>query len=152
MKSKSHRRLNPEQIRRVNLALNFIDANLDSELSLTLISKFACYSPQHFHRIFKQMLSEPLNNYIKRKRIEQIVLQLQRNKESLTKLSLRYGFSSLSVMSKAFRKFYGLSPREFRRQNPSPYSFISKIKSKNGQEKLIFHPDIHSNIKRIWSI
>lgn len=38
---------------RINKALKFIDANLDSDLSLEKIADSAHYSPYHFHRIFK---------------------------------------------------------------------------------------------------
>ena len=62
--------LDKDYINRINLALNYIDDNLDTELSLESISKIAYYSPFHFHRIFKAVIGEPLNAYITRRRIE----------------------------------------------------------------------------------
>ena len=57
---------------------------------------------------------------------------------SITDLSFRYGFSSNSSCTRAFKKFYGVSPTEFQKQLPSKYSKIGITKSKIGQEDLIF--------------
>ncbi len=42
--------VNKNYMNRVNLALKFIDENLDVKLSLEAIAKAAHYSPFHFHR------------------------------------------------------------------------------------------------------
>lgn len=128
-----------EYINRVNKALQFIDMNLDAELSLETVADIAHYSPFHFHRIFKDLINEPLNSYITRKRIEKAASILFRRKEiSISELSLQYGFKSNSSFTRTFKKFYGISPTEFRKISPSQYSTICKAKSKNGQEKEVF--------------
>ncbi|GAA3631595.1 AraC family transcriptional regulator [Flavivirga jejuensis] len=128
-----------DYISRINLVLKHIDNNLDSELSLGLLSRLALYSPFHFHRIFKAIIGETLNSYIIRKRIEKAASVLIHKKNiSITELSLQYGFSSNASFTRAFKNFYGLSPSEFRKENPSKFSKISNSESKNSQENLIF--------------
>ncbi|WP_109301252.1 GyrI-like domain-containing protein [Aquimarina sp. AU474] len=123
----------------INNALKFIDDNLESELSLELISEVAHYSPFHFHRIFKIMTNETLNTYITRKRIEKAASTLFRQKEiTISEISLRYGFNSISSFSRAFKKFYSISPSEFRKISPSKYSKICQVESKIGQENTVF--------------
>ena len=41
-----------EYLKRVNFVLDYIENNLDSELSLEYLSEKANYSPYHFHRVF----------------------------------------------------------------------------------------------------
>ncbi|AXT49994.1 AraC family transcriptional regulator [Aquimarina sp. BL5] len=131
--------LNKDYIHRINLALQYIDEHLDDDLSLGIISDRAMYSPYHFHRIFKAVIGESLNVYINRRRIEKIALVLIHKKEvSISQLSLQYGFNSNSSFTRAFKKFYGVSPTEFRKQLPSKFSKIGKTESKIGQEQLIF--------------
>ena len=144
--------LEKEYIRRINLALNFIDNHLDSELSLEKIAQAAFYSPFHFHRIFKAIIGETLHAYIVRQRIEKMASVLMHGKEiNITSLSLQYGFSSNSSFTKAFKKYYGLSPSQFRNQIPDRHSKIQKVKSKNGQERLIFEKYIcNSNDHLSW--
>ncbi|WP_103068739.1 AraC family transcriptional regulator [Aquimarina sediminis] len=128
-----------DYISRVNKALHYIDNNLDIELSLETISKIACYSPFHFHRIFKAITNETLNSYINRKRIEKTASILFRRKEiPISEISLKFGYTSSSSFTRAFKKFYGVSPTEFRKISPSKYSKICKTESKNGQERPIF--------------
>ncbi len=128
-----------DYIGRINKALEFVDNNLDSDLTLEIVSKAAFYSPFHFHRIFKAITSETLNQYITRRRIEKAAAVLMRKPEvSITELSLRYGFTSNSSFTRAFKKFYGLSPSEFRKQNPDRLSKICQVESKNGQMNFTF--------------
>lgn len=128
-----------DYISRINKALQFVDKNLDTDLSLEIISEVACYSPYHFHRIFKAITNESLNAYISRRRIEKAASVLMHKKEvNITVLSMQYGFNSNSSFTRTFKKFYGVSPSEFRRQNPGRFSKIGQIESKNGQEILIF--------------
>jgi AraC family transcriptional regulator len=123
----------------VNKALQYMDENLDTDLSLDKVSKIACFSPYHFHRIFKTVTNETLNAYITRKRVEKIATVLIRKPEvSITALSVQYGFNSNSSLTRAFKKYYSISPSEFRQQSSSRFSKISKIKSKNGQELVVF--------------
>ena len=129
----------------VNKALQFMDENLDTNLSLEMISKVACFSPFHFHRIFKAITNETLNSYINRKRIEKAASVLTHKPEvSITELSLLFGFNSNSSLTRAFKKYYGISPSEFRKQKTSRFSKISKIESKNGQEQVVFEEYICS--------
>ncbi|MDO5971959.1 helix-turn-helix domain-containing protein [Flavivirga aquimarina] len=132
--------LDKNYIRRINLALNFIDDNLDSELlSLETVSKIALYSPFHFHRLFKAIIGETLNAYISRRRIEKAASVLMHKKDvNITEISLSFGFNSNSSFTRTFKKFYGVSPSEFRKQSSGRFSKISQEESKNGQENLIF--------------
>ncbi|WP_298540666.1 GyrI-like domain-containing protein [uncultured Aquimarina sp.] len=142
--------INKEYIHRINLALQFIDNNLDGDLSLEIVANIALYSPFHFHRIFKAVVGETLNAYINRRRIEKMALVLMHRKEvSITALSLQYGFNSNSSFTRAFKNFYGVSPTEFRKQLPGKFSKIGITESKIGQEHLIFEKYICNSINHI---
>lgn len=110
-------------IKRINIAIDYIENNLDKELSLKLLSKKAHYSPFHFHRLFTLITGEPINSFINRKRIEKTaaILLVGTNKP-LNELAFKYGFSSGNSFSRAFKKFYGISPKKFKSENE-----VSKI-------------------------
>lgn len=117
-----------EYIKRINKVLTFIDENLDTELSLQSISNVACYSPFHLHRLFKAITKETLNSYIIRKRIESAAILLVHKQDiSITEISIKYGFTSNSIFSRAFKKVYGQSPSEFRKSNFNNFSKIGKV-------------------------
>jgi AraC family transcriptional regulator len=57
---------------------------------------------------------------------------------SVSELSLQFEFTSNSSFTRSFKKFYGISPSEFRKKMPHRFSKISQPESKNGQENGIF--------------
>ena len=71
---------NKEYIKRINSALEYIDKHIEEKLTLETIATIAHYSPYHFHRIFKAVIGETLNEYIIRQRIEKSALQLMTKK------------------------------------------------------------------------
>lgn len=128
-----------DYINRINKALQFIDQNLDAELTLDSVAEIACYSPFHFHRIFKAITSESLNSYINRRRIEKAAAVLMYQPQvSIAELSLQFGFNSNASFTRSFKKYYGISPAGFRKTLPNRFSKISQTESKNGQESGVF--------------
>ena len=143
-----------EYNKRVNTVFQYIDANLDTELTLEYIAKIAFYSPFHFHRIFKMITNETLNNYITRKRIEKAATLLLHKKDILVSdLVSQCGFTSISVFTRAFKNYYGQSPTAFRKSNSQKFSKISQIDSKNSQLETNYHTYICNimNLKK-WTI
>lgn len=119
---------------RINKVFTYIDSNLDAELTLNVLADVACYSSFHLHRLFKCIANETLNNYIIRKRIERSALMLIHNPEiGITEISEKYGFNSISVYSRTFKNYYGISPTEFRKTKPVQVSKNGQMNSKNGQ-------------------
>ncbi|MCG8577343.1 MAG: AraC family transcriptional regulator [Flavobacteriales bacterium] len=127
-----------EYIKRIGEVIQFIHQNLHLELNLAIVAEKACYSPYHFHRIFSAITGESLNSYINRKRIEKsAALLMHHSQKTISDIVFECGFNSNSSYTKAFKKFYGMSPTEFRSQS-SEYSKIGKTVSKDGQIQLSF--------------
>ena len=119
---------------RINRFFEFIDENLESDLSLKTVSEIAFFSPFHFHRVFKFVTGETLNEFVTKRRIEKSALNLLHKKNTATEIAHKYGFSDNSSFSRAFKKYFGISPTEFKKQNPNRHSKIRQLKSKNRQD------------------
>lgn len=118
---------------RLNQVFIFIDTHLDKPLSLEEVASVACFSPYHFHRIFKLMTGEKLHEYITRRRIEKAASELMHSRKSVLDITMNVGFSSNSSFTKAFKKYYDVSPSQFREQNYKRIRKISQVESKMGQ-------------------
>ncbi|KXX69788.1 GyrI-like domain-containing protein [Flammeovirga sp. SJP92] len=140
--TESDKELQADHRSRINRVFEFIEHNLASDLSLKTVAEVAFFSPYHFHRIFKLMTGETLNKYITRKRIEKSASDLLHQNTSTSALAHKYGFSDNSSYSRTFKKYYGVSPTEFKNLNTHRFSKISQLKSKNGQE----YPDYEEYI------
>jgi len=118
-------RTKKEYVKRINIVLDFIEINLEADLSLDLLAQKAHYSPYHFHRIFLTVIGENINQYIIRKRLERIAsILLTDPKRQIKKLAYAYGFNSQSSFSRTFKKYYGITPTKFKLEGKSELSKI----------------------------
>lgn len=103
-----------DYVQRVNLAIDHILHNLDQPLSLAVVAHAAGFSEFHFHRVFKSLVGETLNEFIKRVRLERALRLLSFGPaRSLTDVALECGFQSSSDFSRSFKKAYGVPPSKF---------------------------------------
>lgn len=110
----------PEHKERLNQVLAYIQENLDGSLSLETLSKVACFSPFHFHRLFAAYVGEPVNSYIRRVRLEMAAFKLAQSEESVTSIALSVGYETAAAFSKAFKQYFGKNPTEFKRMPTIP--------------------------------
>lgn len=105
---------NLDYLERVNRAIDHVTRNLSAPVTLDEVAQVACFSPYHFHRIFRSIVGETLHDFTKRVRLERALhLIAHGDGATLTEISLACGFASSSDFSRSFRKHYGVSPRAF---------------------------------------
>lgn len=103
-----------DYVQRVNRAIDHVTRHLAEPLQLEDVARVACFSPYHFHRVFRAVTGETLHGFVKRVRLERAVYLLSHEPgRSLTEIGLRCGFSSSSDFSRSFRQHYGLPPSVF---------------------------------------
>ena len=118
-----------EYVARMNRVLDYIQDNLAEELSLQTLAKVACFSPHHFHRLFRAFFGEPLGQFVKRLRLERAATHLSvAPNRSVTEVALDAGFSSPAAFARAFRDRFGMSASEWRANQ----SKIGKAMRKDG--------------------
>ncbi|HZJ65209.1 MAG TPA: AraC family transcriptional regulator [Kofleriaceae bacterium] len=105
---------NLDYVHRVNRAIDHVTRNLAEPLALEDVAQVACFSPYHFHRIFRSLVGETLHAFVKRLRLERALYLISHEKgASLTDVALRCGFASSSDFSRSFRTQYGVPPSLF---------------------------------------
>lgn len=100
--------------RRIRRAIELMVAQLDQELSLKDMAGSCYLSPFHFARLFKKLTSTTPHAYLAALRIAEAQRLLAETDLSVSQISGRVGYSSLSHFSKGFRRATGLTPRAFR--------------------------------------
>lgn len=134
-----------EHIKRIRKVLNHIDQNLQDDLSLEKLAEIGNYSPFHFHRIFRGIIGETLQEYINRNRMEKSAMMLALKKNtSLEEIYTQFGFKSNANFSKTFKKYYGISPTEFRKISPEKFSKILPMNSNIGQKEVVFQQYLYN--------
>ena len=82
----------PIYIERVNAVIDYIEAHLADELSLSTLADVAHFSPYHFHRVFSTLVGETLSRFISRLRIERsATLLIQHPQRAITDIAADCG-------------------------------------------------------------
>jgi AraC family transcriptional regulator len=109
--------LENEYIARINRVIDHVESNLEKSFTLDELADIACFSKYHFHRIFTAILKEPPFQFVKRIRIEKSAVYLSMNpKDSIGEIAFRCGFSDISVFSRNFKDYFGMSPSVWRKE------------------------------------
>lgn len=97
--------------------LNFkeiVERHICSSLSIQELASLCHLSSSSFKRKFRKIYDESPGNYLMRKRTEQVANLLRVSDETITQIAYACGFRSISHLSKAFKKRYGVSPSTYR--------------------------------------
>lgn len=96
--------------------VEFIEDHLSEEISLATLAKLVNLSLFHFARAFKQSFGVPPHRYHSGRRMDRARSLLQKPALSVTQISAQTGFRETSSFTRAFRRFTGVTPTEYRRQ------------------------------------
>ena len=91
-----------------------IQTHLDDDLSLEQVAQIGGLSPYHFHRIFQETTGETLKQYTQRLRLESAAYQLKIRNDSILEIALNNGFHNHETFSRAFKRWFGVSPKQYR--------------------------------------
>jgi AraC family transcriptional regulator len=103
--------LSPHKLRR---AIEFIDNNLHSPLTLAAMAKAVALSPGHFAHVFREATGVAPHRYVVERRVERAKLLLRQSDLPITEIADRVGCSSHSHFSVLFNRVTGVTPRQFR--------------------------------------
>ena len=95
--------------------LVYIQTHLDGDLSLDLLAERVGFSAYHFHRIFRELIGEPVKEYIRRLRLERGAYRLKISEETILRIALEAGFKSHESFTRAFARQFGVTPNDFRK-------------------------------------
>jgi AraC family transcriptional regulator len=100
--------------RRLGRALDYVRANIASDLSLFALANVAGVSPSHFKTLFKQSVGMAVHQYVIRARVEHAVEILQRDDSPLADVALQAGFANQSHLARCMRRILGVTPGQLR--------------------------------------
>lgn len=127
----------------VRKVIDYIERNLENEISLDNISENAGYSKFYLNRIFTEYTGITMYKYLQKRRITAAAEKLVKTDKSIIQIAYEAGYDTQQSFSFAFKQIYLYPPKIYRdigifmpKQNRismccsyiSSYKFITKIK------------------------
>lgn len=99
-----------EWLKKLGKAIDYIEDNLDKEISYDEAARIACCSPYYFQRVFSYVSGVSLAEYIRRRKMTQAAFELQRADSRVIDVALKYGYYSPTSFNRAFQNVHGITP------------------------------------------
>jgi AraC-like DNA-binding protein len=106
---------------RIQVAIDYINANGHRSISLQEISEECNFSPNAFCRWFKQNMGLTFVDYLNKVRLTQVCQLLISTDLSIGQIAIQMGFDNISTLNRLFQQKLHLSPSQYRTllfQNP----------------------------------
>lgn len=95
-------------------AIEFIDANYKSTITLKQLASLCFMSDNYFHSLFKKEFTVTPNNYILQLRMNEALNLLSNTNLSVKEVARECGYPDAAYFSRTFSKYFGLSPNKYR--------------------------------------
>ena len=92
--------------------ISYIETHPEEDLSLDRLAQEFYVSKYHIAHVFKENMGLSVHQYIQKKRLA-LCLDAMKNHMDINEACLLCGFRDYSVFYRAFRKEYGISPKEY---------------------------------------
>ena len=97
----------------------YVDQNLAQDISLEQAAEYAGVSSFYLSKLFKEEKGETFINFITDKRLEKSRQLLAETQLSIKEITAQVGYNDQNYYSRIFKGKYGLSPKEYRKNNPT---------------------------------
>ncbi|MEE0946135.1 MAG: AraC family transcriptional regulator [Acutalibacteraceae bacterium] len=111
--SQAEKPKNEKQLSIVIELMDWIDSNISENISLSKLSEISGMNEKYLCRFFKDYTGKTPIDYVNYLRIEAACQELDNGHLSITEAALECGFNSISYFTKTFKKYKGISPREY---------------------------------------
>ena len=99
--------------------INYINKNLQKDISITELATILNYTPEYFCAIFKKAFQLSPKHYILKTKLNKAKIYLTATNDTIKTIAYRVGFDDPYYFSRVFKKENFISPKEFRLKNKS---------------------------------
>ena len=97
----------------------FVEAHVQEEIHLEELARQTGFSLAHIRDVFRENTGKSLSRYIQERKIANAAQSLLYTDDKIIDIAIHYGYSGRTVFSRAFRRFTGYTPSEFRTERPT---------------------------------
>jgi two-component system response regulator YesN len=102
---------------RINRAAEYVHTHLSADLGIRVLGKELRMSPNYFCSLFRKKTGLSFNSYVNQTRLEASVYLLEHTDQRISEIADNTGFRDSVYFTQVFKKQYGCSPSEYRRNS-----------------------------------
>lgn len=95
--------------------INYIDQHLSGELTLAILAAEFGKNPSYLSGAFKKETGDTITGYISKQRVQASLRYFNTTNLSVAEVAIAVGIQDFSYFTKLFRRYVGVSPREYRK-------------------------------------
>jgi AraC family transcriptional regulator len=108
---------------RMSKALNYLEEHLTMKVDLEQAAREANCSPFHFFRMFEVITGISPGEYVRRRRLSAAALALSAGHTKVIAVAMQFGYESPDAFARAFKREFGVLPKEARKAGTHLHSF-----------------------------
>lgn len=112
-----------QQIMAVQRMQDYIQRNMEREISLSDLAREALFSPWYSYRLFRDCLGLTPTEYIRKYRLSLAARRLREGGERVIDVAFDLGFANVDTFTRAFYREFGLNPSDYMK-NPVPITLF----------------------------
>ncbi len=116
-----------EWIDTLNMAINYIEDNLENPISNEDVAKHVYVSSFYLQKVFGIATGITIGEYIRNRRLSMAAHDLVLGKQNVLETAVKYGYDSPESFSKAFKRFHGVNPAQVNKGNIELKSFARLV-------------------------
>ncbi|MFS0726636.1 response regulator transcription factor [Paenibacillus sp. 1P07SE] len=97
----------------------YIERHMDRDVSVQTLADHVYLHPSYLSRVYKVETGESISDYLYRYRMEKAAYLLKNTSDRIYEITASLGYQNPQYFIKIFKKYYGITPQEYRDKNSS---------------------------------
>ncbi|MGS0973468.1 MAG: helix-turn-helix transcriptional regulator [Candidatus Izemoplasmataceae bacterium] len=132
----------------LNNVLEYIEVNIRKNIKLNEIADFFHYSVSHLSRSFNRYVGMNFNEYINRRRLSLIAIEISKKEKSISYLSDTFGYSSQKYFSTKFKDVFCITPTTYKKGKT--FIVLQPIRKIKGENNIMIN-NLKELCFNVWS-
>ncbi|TLS53813.1 helix-turn-helix domain-containing protein [Paenibacillus antri] len=95
----------------------YIELHMEEDVSVQTLADHVYLNPSYLSRVYKSETGESISDYLYRFRMEKAAYMLKNTQERIYEITARLGYQNPQYFIKVFKRYFGITPQEYRDKN-----------------------------------